>query len=116
MNEDDVIRFRHMLDAAREAVGFVKGRTRSDLNSDRQLVLALVKEIEIIGEAAYQVTSDTRNQTGTIPWADMIGMRHRLVHAYFDIDLDVLWKTVQEDLPQLIAKLEGVITLGGNFG
>ena len=90
MREDDGIRFRHMLDAAREAVGFVQGRTRSDLNRDRQLVLALVKGIEIIGETAYQVTPATRQQTCGIPWDDMIGMRHRLVHAYFDIDLDIL--------------------------
>jgi uncharacterized protein with HEPN domain len=108
MREDDVIRFRHMLDAAREAVEFVRGRTRVDLNGDRQLVLALVKDIEILGEAAYQVTPDTRDQTPGIPWDDMIGMRHRLVHAYFDIDLDILWKTAQDDLPRLIAELERV--------
>ena len=108
MREDDLIRFRHMLDAAREAVEFVRGRTRFALNSDRQLVLALIKDIEIIGEAAYQVTTDTRDQTCGIPWDDMIGMRHRLVHAYFDIDLDILWKTAQEDLPPLIAELEHV--------
>jgi len=95
-----------MLDAAREAVEFVRGRTRADLNGDRQLVLALVKDIEILGEAAYQVTPDTRDQVPEIPWDDMIGMRHRLVHAYFDIDLDILWKTVQEDLPPLIVELE----------
>ena len=108
MREDDVIRFRHMLDAAREAVEFVRGRTRADLNDDRQLVLALVKDIEILGEAAYQVTLDTRDQTLGIPWDDMIGMRYRLVHAYFDIDLDILWKTAQEDLPPLIVELERV--------
>lgn len=72
-------------------------------------MLALVKEVEIIGEAAYQITSNTRNHIGSIPWDDIIGMRHRLVHAYFDIDLDILWKTVQEDLPQLIAELERAI-------
>ena len=108
MREDDVIRFRHMLDAAREAVEFVRGRTRADLNDDRQLVLALVKDIEILGEAANQVTLDTRDHTLGIPWDDMIGMRHRLVHAYFDIDLDILWKTAQEDLPPLIVELERV--------
>ncbi len=108
MREDDGIRFRHMLDAAREAVEFLRGRTRADLNDDRQLVLALVKTIEILGEAAYQVTPDTRDQTPGIPWDDMIGMRHRLVHAYFDIDLDILWKTAQEDLPPLIVELERV--------
>lgn len=109
MREDDGIRFRHMLDAAREAVEFLRGRTRADLNGDRQLVLALVKAIEILGEAAYQVTPGTRDQTPGIPWDDMIGMRHRLVHAYFDIDLDILWKTAQEDLPPLIAELARVI-------
>jgi len=108
MRQDDGIRFHHMLDAAREAVEFVRSRTRSDLNGDRQLVLALVKCIEIIGEAAYQVTPDTRAQTRRIPWDDMIGMRHRLVHAYFDIDLDILWKTAKEDLPPLIAELKSV--------
>ena len=108
MRKDDVIRFRHMLDAAREAVEFVRGRSRADLNGDRQLVLALVKDIEILGEAAYQVTPDTRDQTPGVPWDDMIAMRHRLVHAYFDIDLDILWKTAQDDLPRLIAELERV--------
>ena len=108
MREDDRIRFRHMLDAAREAVEFLQGRTRADLNNDRQLVLALVKAVEILGEAAYQVTSGTRDQVLDIPWDDMIGMRHRLVHAYFDIDLDILWKTAQEDLPPLIVELERI--------
>jgi uncharacterized protein with HEPN domain len=97
-----------MLDAAREAIEFAQGRTRVDLNSDRKLVLALVKDIEIIGEAAYQVSQFARDQLPGIPWDDIIGMRHRLVHAYFDINLDILWRTVQEDLPSLIAKLESI--------
>ena len=71
-------------------------------------MLALVKDIEILGEAAYQVTPDTRGQAPRIPWDDIIGMRHRLVHAYFDIDLDILWKTAKEDLPPLITELERV--------
>lgn len=106
MREGDAIRLRHMLDAARAAVGFGHGRTRNDLDRDRQLVFALVKAVEIIGEAAYRVSPATRDETPQLPWDDMIGMRHRLVHAYFDIDLDILWRTVQEDLPPLIAELE----------
>ena len=105
MRKDDTIRLRHMLDAAQEAMGFVQGRTRADLNDDRKLVLALVKDIDIIGEAAYQVAEIARDQLQDIPWNDIIGMRHRLVHAYFDINLDILWRTVQEDLPALIAVL-----------
>jgi uncharacterized protein with HEPN domain len=106
MRRDDTIRLWHMLDAAREAVGFAQDRTRVDLNADRKLVLALVKDIEIIGEAAYQVSQTARDQLPGIPWDDIIGMRHRLVHAYFDINLNILWRTVQDDLPPLIAQLE----------
>jgi uncharacterized protein with HEPN domain len=95
-----------MLDAAREAIGFARGRIRANLDSDRMLVLALVKDIEIIGEAAFQISTVTRDQLPEIPWDDIIGMRHRLVHAYFDINLDILWQTAQDDLPPLIAVLE----------
>ena len=98
-----------MLDAAREAVSFAQGRTRDDLSTDRQLVLALVKDIEIVGEAATRITEPTRRSLPEIPWERIIGMRHRLVHAYFDINLDLVWKTVWEELPALIALLEASI-------
>jgi len=109
MRKDDAIRLRHMLDAAHEAIEFAQGQTRIDLNGDRKLVLALVKDIEIIGEAAYQVSPTTRDQFRSIPWDDIIGMRHRLVHAYFDINLDILWRTVQDDLPPLIERLREIL-------
>ncbi len=112
MRKDDEIRLRHMLDAAREALSFTQGRTRSDLDRDRQLVLALVKDIEIVGEAAARITEPGRRDAPEIPWQRIVGMRNRLVHAYFDIDLEVVWKTVQEDLPQLIALLEEAIPSG----
>ena len=109
MRKGDRIRLQHMLDAAREALLFTQGRARRDLDEDRLLVLGLVKAIEIIGEAAYQVSEDTRSQLPAIPWEDIIGMRHRLVHAYFDINLDILWRTVQDDLPPLISVLESIL-------
>jgi uncharacterized protein with HEPN domain len=105
MRRDDVVRLRHMLDAAREALEFAQGKRREDLDSDRKLVLALMKDVEIIGEAAFQTSEDTRRQLPNISWDDIIGMRHRLVHAYFDINLDILWKTVKEDVPPLIETL-----------
>jgi len=64
------------------------------------------KDIEIIGEAANQVSEEARTQFPDIPWADITGMRHRLVHAYFDINLEILWRTVQQDLPPLLVALE----------
>jgi len=98
-----------ILDAAREAVEFAEGKRPEDLHSDRKLALALVKDIEIIGEAAFQTSEDTRRQLQGISWDDIVGMRHRLVHAYFDINLDILWKTVKEDLPPLIKTLHDAL-------
>jgi uncharacterized protein with HEPN domain len=109
MQKDDLVRLRHIFDAAHETQGFIRGRRREDLDRDRQLVWALVKAVEIIGEAAYHMKGISREEIPDIPWEDVIGMRHRLVHAYFDINLDILWKTIQEDLPLLIAALEPFI-------
>jgi uncharacterized protein with HEPN domain len=105
MPKNDIVRLRHMLDAAREATEFAEGRSRAELDSNRMLVLSLVKAIEIIGEAAYQTSQETRDHLQDIAWQDIIGMRHRLVHAYFDINLDILWRTVKDDLPALIDAL-----------
>lgn len=111
MREHDAIRLRHMIDAAREAVSFAQGRSRGDLEGDRMLVLSLVKSIEIVGEAAFQISKPTRDELPSIPWEDIIGMRHRLVHVYFDINIDILWQTVQSDLPTLIAQIESLLPL-----
>jgi uncharacterized protein with HEPN domain len=109
MQKDDSVRMRHMLDAAEEAVFFVKNKTRKSLGKDRKLILALVKSIEIIGEAASKVTIKSQEKSPEIPWINIIGMRNRLIHAYFDINLDILWKTITEDLPPLIAKLKRIL-------
>ena len=109
MRRDDAIRLPHMLDAAREAISFARGRTRGDQDTDRQLVLALVKDIEIVGEAATGVTKPTPRSFQEIPWERIVGMRHRLVDAYFDINLEIVWKTAQEELPELIGPLESAI-------
>jgi uncharacterized protein with HEPN domain len=109
MYKDDWVRLSHMLDAGHEVLSFTKGRTRTDLDADRMLVLALIKDIEIIGEAANQINETTRDELRTIPWANIIGMRHRLVHAYFDINLDVLWQTLQDDIPSLITLIEPLL-------
>jgi uncharacterized protein with HEPN domain len=98
-----------MLDAANEALDFIQGKTRSELDKDRMLVLSLVKELEIIGEAASKVSPDIRSQHTAIPWQDISGMRNRLIHVYFDVDLDTVWSTVTRDLPLLKAELEKII-------
>jgi len=102
----DQHRVRHILDAAREAQSFVLGKSRDDLDGNRILSLALVRCIEIIGEAAANITEDGRAEYPAIPWRQVIAMRNRLIHAYFDVDLDRVWDTVTDDLPPLIAALE----------
>jgi uncharacterized protein with HEPN domain len=109
MLKDDHVRLQHMLDAAREAVSFSVGRSRADLNVDRMLVLSLVKCLEIIGEAANMVSAVYRDDHPEIPWLDIIGMRHRLIHSYYDVNLDIVWRTVADDLPPLIASLEALV-------
>jgi len=109
MQKNDLMRLHHMLDAVKEAVSFAQNKTRIDLNTDRKLALALVKSIEIMGEAAAKVTKECRDELPQIPWLSIIGMRNRLIHAYFDINLDILWKTVTEDLPPLIAELQKTV-------
>ena len=109
MDGDDEVRLLHMLDAAKEALSFVQGRSRSELDENRMLVLSLVKDVEIIGEAAYRISAESRGDLPSIPWADVIGMRHRLIHAYFDINLDVLWQTLVDDLPELVSAIESVL-------
>ena len=79
MPKDDAVRLRHMRDAAKDALLFSQGRTRSDLDADRMLVLALVKAIEIVGEAATQLSNGTRSTIPKLPWMDIIAMRYKNV-------------------------------------
>ena len=110
MPKDDLVRMRHILDAAKEALSFASGKTRADLNADRMLVLSLVKEIEIIGEAAGKISVETRDKYITVPWLDMIDMRNHLIHVYFEIDLDILWDTVLNDLPPLVKEFDRIVS------
>jgi uncharacterized protein with HEPN domain len=106
MRKDDRIRLQHMLDAGRDARAFAEGRTRSDLDGNRMLVLSLVKSLEILGEAAARVSQGCRDSAPDVPWAAIVGMRNRLIHGYYDVDLDRVWDTIHDDLPPLVASLE----------
>ncbi|MBU0543782.1 MAG: DUF86 domain-containing protein [Proteobacteria bacterium] len=109
MRKDDFIRMRHMLEAAGEAVLFARNRTRKDLDNDRMLTLSIVKSVELIGEAASRISKESRNTHPEIPWNDIVAMRNRLIHVYFDIDLDRVWDTLTDDLPPLISALEKIV-------
>lgn len=106
---DDMVRLRHMLDHAREAVALVRGKQRSDLDSDRVLSLALVHLLEIVGEAAGRVSEEVRNRHPAISWSQIVSLRNRLIHGYDSVDMDILWRILQEDIPSVIAELEKLL-------
>jgi len=99
-----------MFEAATEACEMIADETRTSLDSDRKLSLALVRLLEIVGEAAASVSQEQQSQLAKIPWRSMIGMRNRIIHAYFDVDLDIVWQTITEDLPPLVNELERILT------
>jgi len=99
-----------MLEAAREALAFSEGNKREDLENNRMLVLAIVKSLEIIGEAASKVSESYKTSADAIPWPEIINMRNRMIHAYYDVNLDIVWATVTRDLPVLIKYLEDIIS------
>jgi uncharacterized protein with HEPN domain len=111
IKHEDEVRLRHMLDAAIEIQQYVQSSTCEDLKRDRKLVHSLVRLLEIIGEAATQVSEELRSNVPEIPWPVLIGMRNRLIHAYFSINLNVVWSTSTEDIPLLITELKKL--LGG---
>lgn len=113
MRADDRVRLQHMLDAAIEARSFAEGREREDLDADRMLALALVRSIEIIGEAGAKVSEEGRSEVPDVPWPEIVAMRNRLIHAYFDVNLDIVWETVEGDLPPLIGVLKEALGENG---
>jgi uncharacterized protein with HEPN domain len=109
MSPDDRWRICHMIEAAEHALAFVAGRVRADLDREAMLRLALTRAVEVVGEAAGKVSDAGRAELTEVPWPQIVGMRNRLIHAYFDINRDILWDTVQLALPPLLAQLKPAI-------
>jgi len=110
---NDMIRLQHMLDHAKEAIELIAGKDKAELQRDRVLELALIRLIEIVGEACAKVISSTQLKYPSIPWPQIIGMRNRLIHGYDSVDLDVLWDTIEVDLPPLVDVLDKIIGQNG---
>jgi len=106
---DPQVRLRHRLEYVREAIGLMRDKKRADLDTDRTLGLATLRCLEIVGEAASHIPESLRQQHPQIPWPQIIGTRNRLVHGYDLVDYDIIWSTIAEDLPPLIAELEKIL-------
>jgi uncharacterized protein with HEPN domain len=110
MDPHDRTRLNDMLDAARKAREFAVGKTREAIHDDDMLYFALVRAIEIVGEAASRITPETRAALPDIPWRGIVGMRNKVIHDYLAVDRDIVWDTATGDLPPLIDKLEEILT------
>ena len=112
IGRDDVgdrVRYEHILAAARDAARFAAGRSRADLDADALLRRGLLNCVQEIGEAAARMTPAGRARTTELPWGQIVATRNILVHAYFKVDLNILWAVVERDLPALIRATERVL-------
>ena len=108
MPRDDSSFLLDMLVAARDAITYSEGLSYADFERNREKQRAIFNAVQEIGEAASRVTPEFRDTHSAIPWRKIVGMRNRLVHAYFDIELDLVWDTVRNDLPALTVRLEAL--------
>jgi uncharacterized protein with HEPN domain len=110
MRAEDRVRLRHMVEAAENAGQFIAGRQRTELDEDRMLLFALVHAIEVLGEAASRISEETQATHPGIPWRAIIGMRNRLIHAYFEINTEIVWQTATQEIPALLPQLRALVT------
>lgn len=109
-HRDNRVYVGHMIDMANKAINFVEGMGREDFDNNELLRLSLTHLLQVIGEAARQVSPDFRSAYPTIPWKAVVGMRSKVVHDYLDVDEDVVWDTVKNDLPFLILELKKIVS------
>jgi len=105
----DAVYLLDILEAAKLAVSYVAGISKDAFLLDTQCQDSVIRRIEIIGEASRRVSPETRDAFPGIPWSEMVGMRNLMIHDYDDVDLEIVWDTVQCDLPRLIALIEPLV-------
>jgi len=109
----DLMRLQQMLDYARETLELIQGKSRDDLDSDLLLGPALVRLLEMMGEAANRVSPEYQSSYPSIPWTQIIVLPNRLIHGYDTVDTEVLWRVMDQALPGLAAELESILLRAG---
>ena len=112
MKKDDSIFLKHMLDAINLIEEYLRDKDYDEFKNNRMLQDAVIREIEIIGEATKNLSMEFRNKHPNIPWRQIAGMRNKLIHGYFGVDVDAVWDTVMKDIPSLKEKLQKIIKEG----
>jgi len=108
--EADLNRLQHMIEASQGILDYAQGRDLFSLGADRPLQHLIMHNLEILGEAASRLSGQFRQEHPDVPWRDMIDLRNRLIHVYFDLNLAIIWTTVQNDLPQLLLQLKTILS------
>ena len=109
MQKDDLVYVGHMLDSAEKSIQKVAGVDRASYDADENLRLALTHLIQTIGEAARHVSGDFQEAHPDVPWSEIVGIRHKVVHDYMHVDFDIVWAVATIDLPPLIAQLKPLV-------
>ncbi len=102
---DDILYLGHMYESSLNVLAFAEAKSLEDLESDQVVQYAIVHALQIIGEAARRVTEETKKSIPGIEWKLIIAMRHKIVHDYFEVDIDVVWDTIKNGVPNLIQEL-----------
>ena len=109
MRHDDRLSLQQMLDYANEAYDLVQDRAFAELQHNRLFELAVIRLLEILGEAANRVSTETQERYAHIPWGQLVSLRDRLIHGYDSVDLQIVWQILTSDLPQLVEQLEKIV-------
>ncbi len=107
--KDDRVYLKHILDTICDVEQFTKGLSKGDFNSNREKQYAVLRGLEIIGEATKSLSSELKKANPEVNWKDIAGMRDQLIHAYFGVNLPIIWKTVEEDLPCLKKQVQKLL-------
>ena len=113
MPKDDLAYVGHMLDTAEQARNKFSGKSRAEFDADENLRIALAHLLQVVGEAARRVSPEFRENHPHVPWSAIIGMRHKVVHDYLDVDYDIVWDTLARELPPLIENLKRIVSSRG---
>lgn len=110
MQKTDTVYLQHILDAIKQIGSYVKEIDQPHFREDKLLQDGVIRQLEIIGEASGKLSPELRQKNTDVSWSEIIGLRNRIVHAYFSIDLEIVWEIVQNDLPILKRQSKKILT------